>query len=93
MKIAFKPFFANQIITPSWGNNLLDACTIPGLDVYMPSNASDAAGMLNAAFDLDVQVFFSIRKNWSITPDEPGGELVILLAVVYWGLILRLIQC
>lgn len=24
---------------------------IPGLDVYMPSNASDAAGMLNAAFD------------------------------------------
>ncbi|WP_119342603.1 beta-ketoacyl-ACP synthase 3 [Facilibium subflavum] len=36
---------------------------IPGLDVYMPSNAADAAGMLNAAFESDRPSVFLYPKK------------------------------
>lgn len=38
-------------------------CHVPGLDVFMPSNAADAAGLLNAAFEARRPSVFLYPKN------------------------------
>ena len=56
---------------------------IPGIDVYMPSNASDAAGMLNAAFSSTRPSIFLYPKkllnngsNEDTTSDDIAKQLV-----------------
>lgn len=74
---------------------------IPGVDVYMPSNAADAAGMLNAAFEAErPSVFFypksliNLREN--MTSSDVANQIVPVgkarvarpgndLTLVSWG--------
>jgi 2-oxoisovalerate dehydrogenase E1 component len=54
---------------------------IPGIDVVMPSNAGDAAGLLNAAFDSGRPTVFFYPKNClydrrKMTSDDVSGHLV-----------------
>ena len=57
---------------------------IPGLDVFMPSTAPDAAGLLNAAFDSGRPTVFLFPKNLSIyliirvSTQSPGALLLSL---------------
>lgn len=74
---------------------------IPGVDVYMPSNAADAAGMLNAAFESGrPSVFFYpkalINQRENMTSPDVANQIVPIgkarvarpgndLTLVSWG--------